>query len=251
MFASGRSHLRKRLAGGQTISAFWLALGSLALCELAIRAGPDAVVIDMQHGLWDRMSLEAVLGLIPPDIAALVRVEENSARCIGQALDAGAEGILVPLVDTAEQARAAVAASRYPPLGGRSGGGIRPLGNFVDYVEAANRDIILGVMIETSDGVGNAKTIAATAGVDLVFIGSGDLALSLGTFPNPDPRHSEACATIHAACRAANIFCGVFSNSAAAAAARRTEGYQLVVSANDIDLVADGFRQASAVFRAS
>jgi 2-keto-3-deoxy-L-rhamnonate aldolase RhmA len=250
MFESGRSHLRKQLAEGQTIGAFWLALGSLALCELAIRARPGAIVIDMQHGLWDRMSLEAVLGIIPPTIPALVRVEENSARCIGQALDAGAEGILVPLVDTAEQARAAVAAARYPPLGARSGGGIRPLGNFVDYVEAANRDIILGVMIETSDGVGNAGTIAATAGVDLVFIGASDLALSLGTFPNPDPRHTKACATIHAACRAANICCGVFTNSAAAAIARRAEGYRLVVSATDIDLVAGGFQQASAAFRA-
>jgi 2-keto-3-deoxy-L-rhamnonate aldolase RhmA len=251
MLESGKSQLRQRLAGGQTIGAFWLALGSLALCELAIRTKPDAIVIDMQHGLWDRMSMEAVLGLIPPTIPALVRVEENSARCIGQALDAGAEGILVPLVETADQARAAVAATRYPPLGGRSGGGIRPLANFADYVEAANRDVLLAVMIETVDGVANAKAIAATTGVDLVFIGTGDLALSLGTFPNPDPRHAEACAAVLAACRSANTFCGIFSNSCAAAVARRAQGYQLVVSANDIDVVTDGFARASAAFRAA
>jgi len=250
MFESGSSHLRKRLAAGQTIGAVWLGLGSLSLCELAIRAKPDAIVLDMQHGLWDRMSLEVVLGLIPPAIPALVRVEENSARCIGQALDAGAEGILVPLVETADQARAAVAATRYPPLGGRSGGGVRPLANFVDYVKSANRDVVLGVMIETANGVCNARAIAETAGVDLVFIGTGDLALSLGTFPNPDPRHAEACAAIHTACRSANVFCGVFSNSCAAAAARRAEGYQLVVSATDIDLVAEGFQRAANAFRA-
>jgi 2-keto-3-deoxy-L-rhamnonate aldolase RhmA len=249
MFQSGRSQLRQRLADGQTIGAFWLALGSLALCELAIRAKPDAIIIDMQHGLWDRMSLEAVLGLIPPTIPALVRVEENSARCIGQALDAGAEGILVPLVETALEAQAAVAATRYPPLGARSGGGIRPLANFVDYVEAANRDILLGLMIETADGVGNAEAIAATAGVDLVFIGTGDLALSLGTFPNPDPRHAAACAAILAACCSADVFCGIFSNSSAAAATSRAQGYQLVVSANDIDIVTDGFARATAAFR--
>jgi 2-keto-3-deoxy-L-rhamnonate aldolase RhmA len=249
MFESGSSHLRKRLAEGPAIGAFWLTLGSVALCEIAARAKPDAIVIDMQHGLWDRSSMEAAIGAIPSSIPALVRVAENGVHCIGQALDAGAEGVLVPLVESAAEAYAAVAATRYPPSGRRSGGGVRPLANFADYVEAANRDIVLCVMIETAEGVRNAKEIAATPGVDLIFIGTGDLALSLGTFPIADPRHDQACATIHDACHAANIPCGVFSSSPAAAIGRRAQGYQMVVTANDIDLVADGFHQAMSMFR--
>jgi 2-keto-3-deoxy-L-rhamnonate aldolase RhmA len=103
-------------------------------------------------------------------------------------------------------------------------------------------------MIETVKGVSQAADIAATPGVDLVFIGTGDLALSLGTFPNNDPRHEEACASILAACQARQMPCGIFTTSGEAAAARRAQGYRLVVTGNDIELVAQGFAQATKVF---
>ena len=99
-----------------------------------MQAKPDAIVIDAQHGLWDRKSLEDTLGIVSSAAPVLVRVAENSLAAIGQALDAGAEGVIVPLIETDHEAAAAVAASRFPPEGARSGGGVRPLGgNFGSY----------------------------------------------------------------------------------------------------------------------
>src|SRR6478736_3609871 len=170
MFDPRRPTLRYRLDKGETLGVVWLSLGSVALCEIAVRSRPDAVVLDAQHGLWERQSMEQAIGIVPSDIPVLVRVSENTPMAIGQALDAGAEGVIVPLVETAKQARKAVEASRYPPHGARSGGGIRPLGDFVDYVHACERGIVTVVMIETERGVKNAREIAAVEGVDMVFI---------------------------------------------------------------------------------
>jgi 2-keto-3-deoxy-L-rhamnonate aldolase RhmA len=250
MYDPRRPSLRYRLDKGDTLGVAWLALGSVALCELAARARPDAIVLDLQHGLWERASMEHAIAAVPSDIPVLVRVAENTPLAIGQALDAGAEGVIVPLVETAKQARAAVAAAHYPPHGERSGGGVRPLADFVDYVASARRGIVVCVMIETRRGVKNAREIAAVEGVDMVFIGTGDLALSLGTFPNADARHEAACAAVRAACRAEWTLCGTFTGSTDAARARREQGYRMVVTVNDIDLVAKGFAQATTAFGA-
>src|SRR5512147_495165 len=99
-----RPTLRYRLDKGDRLGVAWLSLGSVALCELAARARPDAIVLDLQHGLWDRVSMEHAIAAVPPDIPVLVRVAENTPVAIGQALDAGAEGIIVPLVESAKQA---------------------------------------------------------------------------------------------------------------------------------------------------
>jgi 2-keto-3-deoxy-L-rhamnonate aldolase RhmA len=195
--------------------------------------------------------MEAAIGLVPPEIPVLVRVADNSATAIGQALDAGAEGVIVPLVETVKQARKAVDSSRYPPHGSRSGGGVRPLADFISYTQAADRGIVVIVMIETAKGVKNARRIAETDGVDMVFIGTGDLALSIGTFPNPDPRHEDACETIRQACRSAWTSCGIFTGSMEAAVDRRAQGYRMVVTVNDIDLVSRGFNLATAAFATS
>ena len=248
MFDPRRASLRYRLDKGECLGVLWLVLGSVSLCEAAARARPDAIVIDLQHGLWDRPALEAAIGVIPSQIPVLARVAANTPECIAAALDAGAEGVVIPLVETAKQARAAVIASRYPPLGERSGGGARPLADFVDYVESANRNIVVMVMIETKKGLRNAREIAAVEGVDMVFIGTGDLALSLGTFPNFDARHELACTAILNACKAEWTLCGIFTGNAEAARRRRAQGYRMVVTANDIEMVAKGFNQATADF---
>ena len=106
------------------------------------------------------------------------------------------------------------------------------------------------VMIETAKGVKNASRIAKVEGVDMVFIGTGDLALSIGTFPNSDPRHEEACESVRSACRAAWTLCGTFTTNMEAAVERRAQGYRMVVTANDIDLVSRGFNLATASFGA-
>jgi kynurenine formamidase/2-keto-3-deoxy-L-rhamnonate aldolase RhmA len=245
MFSFGALGLRARLARKSPIGAFWMTTGSTAVMELAAEAAPDAIVLDAQHGLFDRRSLEQAVGLVGSRAPVLVRTADASAIAISQALDTGAEGVIVPLVETDEQAAAAVAAARFPPHGARSGGGVRPLArDFARYYAAANDRTVVGVMIETQRGVHNARAIAQTKGIDFVLIGTGDLAISLGGFPNVDHRHEEACKAVFEACKAAGVPCGIFTMSAEAAAKRRDEGYAFVTVADDIGVVSRGFKAA-------
>lgn len=217
------------------------------MVELAVRARPDGIVIDQQHGLWERREMEAAIGLVPNEIPVLVRVAENSALAIGSALDAGAEGVIVPLIESAEAAAQAMRFSRYPPRGIRSAGGVRPLQDFAGYVQAAE-SIATVLMIETRAGLARAGAIAATEGVDMIFIGAGDLALSLGVAPT-QAEHAAACAAIRAASAPAGVPCGIFTGTAEAAATRRNEGYRMVVVATDLGIASRGFADAGAAFR--
>jgi 2-keto-3-deoxy-L-rhamnonate aldolase RhmA len=222
-------------------------MGSTAIVELAGAARADAIVIDMQHGLWDRMSLEAAVGVAESGAPTLVRVAENSALAIGQALDAGAEGVIVPLIEDGAEAAEAVAAARFPPQGRRSGGGVRPVaGGFLDYYASANARTVVGVMIETVRGVGNAAAIAQTPGVDFILIGTGDLLLSAGADAS---RCDEACARILQTCRDAGTPCAIYAPTVDEAIARVREGYAMVVAANDIAVVSQGFSAAMQRFR--
>jgi 2-keto-3-deoxy-L-rhamnonate aldolase RhmA/NAD(P)-dependent dehydrogenase (short-subunit alcohol dehydrogenase family) len=242
-------NLRERIRGGDCIGCIWLALGSAAAAELAADTEPDAVVFDLQHGLWERQALEGAIGMVRAKSAPLVRVARNGPAEIGTALDAGAVGVIVPLVETAEEARQAVDAARYPPEGHRSGGGVRPLMDFKRYVPAANEGVLVVVMIETKRGVENAAEIAATPGVDMVFIGTGDLALSLGVFPDLGPAHEAAISAVQTACRKAGAACGIFTLYSTMALDRRRQGFQCVVLGDDTTLLHQAFKQTSARFR--
>ncbi|HUC51073.1 MAG TPA: aldolase/citrate lyase family protein [Xanthobacteraceae bacterium] len=240
--------LRQRL-GRQPLAALWMAMGSTTVIELAGSAGADAIIIDAQHGLWDRASLESAVGAVAAGTSALVRVAENTALAIGQALDTGAEGVIVPLVEDGAEAARAVAAARFPPQGKRSGGGVRPLaGGFLDYCAIANERTVLALMIETVRGVNNAAAIARTPGVDLVLIGTGDLALSLGAGAGKNA-HEDACRNILQACRDAAIPCAIFTATVEDAVARTREGYAMVIAANDIAVVSSGFGNAMRRFK--
>lgn len=247
MFDPQRPTLKSRLKSGPCLGVFWLALGSVALVEAAAQARPDAIVIDMQHGLWDRLSLEAAIGVVPADIPVIVRVAENSALAIGGALDAGAEGVMVPMIDSPAEAARAVSLAKYPPRGLRSAGGVRPLRDFGAYVKGAEALAVM-VMIETVEGLSQAPSIAAVPGLDMVFIGTGDLALSLQIGEGDAARHTAACGEIQQACTAASLACGIFTGSGEAAAQARTSGYGLVVMATDIDVAVRGFDGARASF---
>jgi 2-keto-3-deoxy-L-rhamnonate aldolase RhmA len=242
-----RSHNLRSLLGRQPLAALWMAMGSTTIIELAAAAWADAIVIDMQHGLWDRMSLESAVGVAASAAPALVRVADNTAPAIGQALDTGAEGVIVPLVEDAGDASWAVSAARFPPNGRRSGGGVRPLaGGFPDYYASANERTVVGVMIETVRGAGNAAAIAQTPGVDFILIGTGDLLLSTGA---DAARREEACARILQVCRDAGTPCAIYTPTVDEAIARVREGYAMVVAANDIAVVTQGFGEAMKRFR--
>lgn len=243
MFDPAAASLRFRIDSGAHVSLLWLALGSPSVAEIAARARPDAIVLDAQHGLWDRRGIEHAVGLVAP-VPVLVRVAENSATAIGQALDAGAEGVIVPLIESGEEAERAAAYARFPPKGVRSGGAIRPLLDLPAYLANARRNTVVIAMIETARGLRRARDIAEAEGIDMVFVGPGDLAISLGTDLAGDARHEQACRDILAACAAAWRPCGIFTANAEEAARRRAEGWRMTVAANDIGLLASGFAAA-------
>jgi len=242
------TRIKERLAAGETLGAIWLSLGSAAIAEMARGAGADIVVLDLQHGLWERRDMEAAIGLAAVKVPVAVRVAENTPLAIGSAFDAGADCVLVPMVETAEGAAAAVGAARFPPHGFRSGGGVRPLAmGFGDYLKHAE-GLAVGIMIETVTGVDAAEAIAATPGLDFILIGTGDLGISFASAGRAGETE-DACQRVKAACQKAGIACGIFTMNAEKARERREHGFQMVVVANDIDVVKGGFAAAAAVFR--
>lgn len=236
----------ERLRRGESVSCVWLSLGSAALAEIAAEFSPDMVVFDAQHGLWERTTLHAAILAVGQTSTPVVRVAANSSHLIGEALDSGALGVIVPLVEDAEQAALAVAAAHYPPRGNRSGGGVRPLANFADYSRLCATNVMVSVMIETERGLANAAEIIATPGIDMVFIGSGDLALSLGE--GAALGLENAFHQILELCRASQVPCGIFTPSAEDARNRVQGGFAFVVAEDDIRLARTGIaRSLSAV----
>jgi 2-keto-3-deoxy-L-rhamnonate aldolase RhmA len=240
--------LLERLAAGGAFGSLWLALGSVAAAEIMAEARPDSVIFDVQHGLWDRASLYHGIAAVRDKTVPVLRVEANDAAMIGDALDLGAGGVIVPLIETAAEAKAAVAAAKYPPLGRRSAGGIRPMLDFRSYAAVANDRTLLALMIETEAGLKNAEAIAAVPGVDIIFIGPGDLSLSLGTFPETGARHEAALEAILAACRKAGKPCGVFTFDSNEALERRRQGFQWTILGNDEDFLLDAAKENVARF---
>ena len=135
----------------------WVSLGSPTIAELMVQEGCDAILFDLQHGLWTRPTLEAAIGMTRGKAVPLVRPQDDSYFAIGNALDSGALGLIVPMVESAEQAKRIVAAAKYPPEGRRSFGGIRPALDWKQVVPKTNAAIFVAVMIETKAGVGERR----------------------------------------------------------------------------------------------
>lgn len=230
------------LERGAALPLIWLALGSAALAEIAVRSAPAALVVDLQHGLWERAALEAAAGIAGAHTPVIARTADFSATAVGAALDAGVAAVMAPLVESADGARALASASRYPPQGRRSGGGVRPLLAGFDSMRVANQHVAVGAMIETALGAQNAEAICAVEGIDFIFIGTGDLQLSM---PDATPEQLKACcARIRDIAHRQGLPCGLFTPDAAVARQAFADGYELAVVANDIGLAARGFLEA-------
>ncbi|MEJ8280117.1 HpcH/HpaI aldolase family protein [Pseudonocardia spirodelae] len=206
----------------------WLQLPSPAVAEIAGSVGFDLVCVDTQHGLiGDDTVLGMLQALSATGTRSLVRVPGHGGEAIGRALDRGADGVIVPLVDTAEQAAAAVAACRYPPEGVRSFGPVRPSWHGRDPL-APGRAV---VMVETVAAVANLADIVAVEGLAAVFIGPSDLALAHGFAlaaqdedgPDAD-RYAELVSGITAQCTAAGVPVGIYCDSPAHARRFRSLG---------------------------
>ncbi|MDF3608193.1 aldolase/citrate lyase family protein [Paracoccus sp. DMF-8] len=186
--------LAQRLRARERIVGYWTQLPVPAVQERAARHGYDYVCFDAQHGFLDYPAI--LNGLIGVDAGAalagtacggMVRVAANDPALIGQALDAGAQGVIVPLIDRPEQAAAAVRACRFPPEGGRSYGPMRAGLRSGPRTAGMNAEIACVAMIETREGLDNLDAIAAVPGLDGLYVGPGDLMLALGAKPSPIP----------------------------------------------------------------
>lgn len=173
--------IRSALATGQPSFGSWIALADSAAAEVMGKAGYDWAILDTQHGgiNWDDL-LAVLQALDLGGTAGLVRTGWNDPAQIMRALDLGAAGVIVPMVSTRQQAEAAAQAVRYPPHGIRSYGPVR---NYYVAAGAEAREPLCFVMIETAEALANLDAIAATPGVDGLFVGPVDLALSLGLGP--------------------------------------------------------------------
>lgn len=227
--------LREVLKQKRSLGCFWLSLGSVPLAEFSADAGTDAVVFDGQHGLWERNNLENAIGIVKDKTIPIVRVADCSRFNISAALDAGAEGVIIPLIETMDQARQAINWARFPPLGSRSGGGVRPLKDFPAYKKQADKNTMVALMIETATGLDNLDDILSVDQIDMIFIGTGDLSLSMGVDVG-DPKFEDVIQIIKENCVKSGIPAGIFTGNTEQAIRRQNEGFQLVVIGDDISL---------------
>jgi 4-hydroxy-2-oxoheptanedioate aldolase len=212
--SAARWALRALCDARQPTVGGWCLIPSPFCAEVMAAAGFDWVCIDMQHGLIGYEEMLAMLQAVDGrDVPALVRVPWNEPSAIMRALDAGAAGVIVPMVNSATDAEAAVMACRYPPEGYRSWGPTRAsLGDPAYTPEWANRRVLCIAMVETVEAVERADEIASVPGVDGVFIGPWDLSLSAtGEIENPGrtPRDVALIDAVAVACRRHDLFAGI------------------------------------------
>src|SRR5713101_6536117 len=176
--------LREKLAADEPIYGLWVTLESASISEMAVALGLDWIVIDAEHGHLDwKEILEHIRAAVRSDTVVLVRVAELNAGLIKRALDIGADGIVVPWVETAEQLRQAVAFAAYPPEGVRGIGAERATGwgeCFGRHTQEANENVLVVPMVESVIAGENIRTLSEVAGVELVFLGPADYSSTAG-----------------------------------------------------------------------
>jgi len=224
-------------AGGRTVGG-WLSIGNAYTAELMAGLGFDWLCVDLQHGLIDYTDLTVMLPAISTtDTTPIVRVPWNEPYEVMKALDAGAMGVIVPMVNNRAEAARAVSACRYPPDGLRSFGPIRAaLYGGRGYAAEANRQIACIVMVETREALDSLDDIVSTPGVDGVYIGPSDLALALGMAPtgdNSDPTHAAAVQRIFDTCQRHRVAAGIHTSSLEYAERYLGHGFQFVTLGSD------------------
>lgn len=230
--------LKRKIAEGQTIVNGWLSIPSAYSAELMGHQGFDSITVDLQHGMIGFEAAVAMLqALSATPTVPLVRVSRNDYALVMQLLDAGAYGVICPMISSVKDAQDFASFCRYPPMGQRSFGPARGLlYGGADYFANANDEILALAMLETRDAVANADAILATEGLDGIYIGPNDLCLSYGQQPSAEPADPEVAGVIvdlAARARAAKRLAGIFCSSADAAVRRVGDGFGMVTPGND------------------
>jgi 4-hydroxy-2-oxoheptanedioate aldolase len=235
---------KKHLSDGKQGCNGWVAIPNAYSTEVYSAAGWDAVTLDMQHGA---VTIGDVLPLLQAvcqsNVTPMVRVPWNDPAAIMHALDAGAYGIICPMINSKAEAEAFVQAGRYAPLGARSFGPFRASQyGGADYWQHANTEVLLLAMIETRSAIKNLDEILSVKGLDGIYLGPSDLSLSMGKTPTLDPADPEVLAAIKDIAkrtRAKGMIAGAHTDGAATAAKRFADGYQFCTLFNDVRVMAN------------
>ena len=237
---------KAKLLSGGTAFGFELGLGSPLVAEVLARSGIDYLQIDTQHGDWGPDSTIAALIAIEGGTATpMARIARNDYTMIGRLLDEGMMGIIVPMVHTAGDAKAAADSCRFPPLGTRSCGWGRVGRNDPDYWDWIDEQVLVMVQIESIIAVENAEAILSTPGVDGCWTGPADLSYSMGIHPRDQRRNEEhlrALERIKEACANTGKIPGIAAMSPEDAADRASQGWRFINAGQDAQLLTDAAR---------
>lgn len=240
--------LKDRLAADEPCRGVWLSVPSPATARLLASLPCDWMAVDAEHGPMGAETMTAMVAAIAAaGRAPIVRVAYGGVENLKRALDAGAWGVIAPMIESAEQAAAVVEAAKYPPLGKRSFGsawaGLTFGWSMAEYRQQANAATMAFVQIESAQALDRLPEIAGVAGLDGLFVGPVDLAISLGLDPAPEnPALQEALAEVVAVARAHGLAAGIFCSGAQAAEQRIREGFTLVNVATDVMAMMSGVR---------
>ncbi len=253
-----KNKLKQLWADGKPTINGWLSIGNPFVAEIVAAQGYDSIGIDLQHGAVDYQTALAMLqAMRASGIVPIVRVPWLEPGIIMKALDAGAYGVICPMVNTAQQAAEFVNYLRYPPLGSRSFGPTRA--NFsagANYAAEANGEILAFAMVETAEAMDNLDAIAATPGLDGIYVGPADLTFSLAqgrlapAFDREEPEMVEALQKIVAACRKAGIRAALHCGTPDYAARAVEWGFDMTTVSNDVRMLAGAAEASVKKFRA-
>jgi 4-hydroxy-2-oxoheptanedioate aldolase len=234
--------VKAKLRRGEVSFGTWLSLGDLYATRVLARLGFDWLTLDIEHSAIDWSQATAIFAAVADaGCVPLARVPEGSHHYIKRVLDAGAYGIVVPMVDTVEQAEIAIAAAYYPPVGNRSvGGGMHSM-NFAataaDYYNEANDNILVVLQTESPRGVENAEAIYSLPGVDAIFIGPNDLRFQMrspdGTFPTPE-QHEAMIQRVIVAGKKVKCPTGIHAMDAQSALQRAEQGMRFIAVGSEL-----------------
>jgi 4-hydroxy-2-oxoheptanedioate aldolase len=235
--------IKSKLIQGEVCRGIWLGLPSPFSARLLARLPVDWLLIDAEHAPVDAPTLAQMVAAIAETggPAPFVRVAQASVENMKRALDAGAYGVIAPMINTREEAEQVVAWSKFPPKGQRSFGsayaGLAFDVSMGEYLRAANEQVVLGIQIESQAALGNLDDIFSVEGLDLAFVGPVDLSVSLGLDPlpeNPHPVFQQALSDIIEAAHRHHLPLGIYCSNGKAAAARIAQGFQFVNLTSDL-----------------
>ncbi len=248
------NNLRTLWANHKPVINGWLAIANGFSAEIMANQGWDSLTVDLQHGLLDYQAMTTMLQAISTtNTVPVVRVPWLEPGIIMKTLDAGAYGVICPMVNTREDAQRLVAYTNYAPRGTRSFGPVRALiYGGADYPTHANDTIVRFAMIETAQALDNLDTILSVEGLDAIYIGPSDLSLSLGckpTFDDVEPKVAQAIAHIVERAKAHGVKAGIHNGRVDVAKARIALGYQFVTISSDARLMAAGAQEILGAMR--